>query len=262
MIDQPDRAERSDASGEAQRPAPAGGDGPGAPGAAANLGEIMGQVARSLQEQHGDVESTLEAITSAAVGSVPGAEYCGVTLVIDRKRVESRAPTGDLPRQIDVVQQELREGPCFDAVFEHSTFRLDDPSAETRWPRFLARTQELGLGSMLSFQLFVTGGSLGALNMYATRPHAFGEESESIGLVFATHGAVALAGAQHEQRLRRAVDSRDLIGIAKGILMERYKVTADRAFHLLVHASSVTNRKLVDIAEELSATGTLPVDLG
>jgi GAF domain-containing protein len=234
-------------------------DGPAVnPGAASNLGEIMGQVARSLQEEHGDVEGTLRAITHAAVGSVPGTDEAGITLVLDRRKIESRAPTGDLPREIDRAQERLGEGPCLDAVFEQPTVRIGDIGDEDRWPRFTAEAAELGVRSMLSFRLFVTGGNLGALNLYSVHPRAFDEESESSGLVFASHAAVALAGAQQEDQLRAALASRDLIGQAKGILMNQFKLTADQAFQVLVRASTRTNRKLSDIAEELCATGALP----
>jgi GAF domain-containing protein len=254
----PDRAGRSAQSDQPQRPATASGGEAGTPGPVPNLGEIMGQVARSLQEEHGDVEGTLQAITQAAVHSVPGTDQGGISLVLDRRRVQSRAPTGDLPLKLDRAQERLGEGPCLDAVFEQQTVRIDDIREEDRWPRFAAEAGELGMRSMLSFQLFVTGGNLGALNLYALRPHAFGEESESIGLVFASHAAIALAGAQHEEHLRSALASRDLIGQAKGILMNQFKLTADQAFHVLVRASSHTNRKLTDVAEELCATGVLP----
>ncbi|SHF88822.1 GAF and ANTAR domain-containing protein [Geodermatophilus nigrescens] len=258
MNDSPDRAGRSEQSGEEQRPAPTSGSGRAPHGSGSDLGEVMSQVARSLQEEHGDVGATLEAITSAAVHSVPGTDECGITLVIKRRKVESRAPTGDLPRRIDRLQERLGEGPCLDAVYEEQTVRIDDIREERRWSRFAAEAARLGVRSMLSFQLFVTGGTLGALNLYAQEPRAFGEEAESIGLVFASHGAIALAGAQAEEHLRVAVASRDLIGQAKGILMERYKITADDAFRLLVTTSSRTNRKLVTIAEELSVTGAMP----
>jgi hypothetical protein len=86
---------------------PVSGDGPAYEEALSNLGEVMGQVARALQEEHGDVEATLEAITRSAVHSVPGAQDCGITLVTDRRRVESRAPTGEIPRKIDRLQEEL-----------------------------------------------------------------------------------------------------------------------------------------------------------
>ncbi|WP_448624824.1 GAF and ANTAR domain-containing protein [Geodermatophilus sp. URMC 64] len=253
MGSQPDRGGRSEQSRRERDSAPTGGG-----TAITTLGDVMSHLARSLQRQHGDVEATLEAITAGAVGAVPGAEAASVSYVQGRRRVESRAATGDLPRKVDDVQTRLQEGPCLDSVWHQKTVRIDDMAAEERWPRFAAEAAGLGIGSNLSLQLFVEGDNLGALNLYAGRPHAFGEESEDVGLVFATHAAVALSGAQQEENLQRAVSSRDLIGQAKGILMERYRLTGDQAFALLVGASSRTNRRLLDIAEELSATGDLP----
>jgi GAF domain-containing protein len=217
----------------------------------------MGQVARALQQEHADVESTLAAITRAAVGNVPGADECAVTLVTGRRRVECRAATGDLPRAVDAAQERFGEGPCLSAVFEETTVRLDDLAHEQRWPRFAAAVAGLGMGSMLSFQLFVTGGNLGALNLYSRRPHAFSAEDESIGVVFASHAAIALAGAQQEERMRTAMGTRELIGQAQGILMERFKITGDAAFQVLVRASSHTNRRVTDIAADLVSTGVL-----
>jgi GAF domain-containing protein len=223
-----------------------------------NLGEVMGELARALQEEHGDVSKTLEAITAAAVRSVPGTDECGITLVTGRRRVESRAPTGELPRTVDGIQERLAEGPCLSAVYEQQTVLVDDIPSERRWPRFAAEVADLGVGSMLSFQLFVTGGNLGALNLYSREPHGFDADAESIGLVFATHAAVALAGAQQEERMRSAMTSREVIGQAQGILMERFRFTGAQAFQVLARASSHTNRKVADIAEELTATGDLP----
>ena len=254
----PARGGRSRESNEEQKPAPASGDGSGTPGAAGNLGEIMGQVARSLREKHHDVEATLQAITAAAVGAIPGAEHCTVTYVTGRRLVEPRAATGELPRQLDEFQDRVQEGPGLDAVWDQKTVRIEDMRTESRWPRFTAEATRLGVLSAVSFQLFVTGGNLGALDVYACTPHAFGEESEDVGLDFAAHAAVALAGARDQQELLKAVTSRDLIGQAKGILMERYRLTADQAFDTLARVSQQTNRKLVDIATELAQTGALP----
>ncbi|WP_091213515.1 GAF and ANTAR domain-containing protein [Geodermatophilus siccatus] len=258
MGEESPRANRSAGSREEQGPALLSGDGRSGPGGACGLGEVMGRVARSLQEQHGDVEATLRTLTDTAVGIVPGAEECTVTYVTGRRRVEPRAATGDLPRQVDEAQNRMQEGPCLDAVWEAETVRVDDMRTETRWPRFAAEAVELGALSSLSIQLFVEGDDLGALNLYARQPHAFGEESEDVGLVLAAHAAVAVAGAQNEEHLRRAVSSRDLIGQAKGILMERYKLTGDQAFEVLARVSQQTNRRLVDVADELTRTGSVP----
>lgn len=162
-MDEPDRAGRSAQSNEAQLPlAQSGGT---TPQSAADISEVMGQVARELQQEHGDVGATLEAITRSAVTSVPGADDCGITLVTGRRKVESRAPTGDMPREVDVLQDRLGEGPCLDAIYEQVTVRIDDLGAEERWPSFTEGAAGLGIGSMLSFQLFVTSGNLGALNL-------------------------------------------------------------------------------------------------
>jgi GAF domain-containing protein len=256
--DEPRRADRSAGSTEQQRPAPTSGDRRGAPAVSGELSEVMEQVARSLQEEHGDVEATLQTLTGTAVGIVPGAEECTITYVTGRRRVEPRAATGDLPQQVDEMQGAVQEGPCLDAVWEHETVRIDDMRTETRWPRFAAEVAALGVLSSLSLQLFVEGDNLGALNLYARQPHAFGEASEDVGLLLAAHAAVAVAGARNEEHLRRAVGSRDLIGQAKGILMERYKITADQAFQVLARVSQQTNRRLTDIADELTRTGSVP----
>jgi transcriptional regulator with GAF, ATPase, and Fis domain len=145
-----------------------------------------------------------------------------------------------------------------DAVWEQRVVRVDDLSVEDRWPQFVEQAAALGVGSMMCFQLFVTGDRLGAFNMYSRTAGAFGTDSEEIGEMLAAHAAVALAGAEHEQNLRAGMSSRDVIGQAKGILMERYKLTADQAFGVLTRVSQELNRKLVDIAGELTDTGTVP----
>jgi GAF domain-containing protein len=223
-----------------------------------SLPDAMSRVARRLQEVHGDVEATLQAITAAAARTIPHTDECGVTYVIAREKLEPRASTGDLPRQVDALQDRLGEGPCVDAVWEQQVVRVDDVRTDQRWPNFAAEAAALGVGSMLCFRLFVVGDALGALNLYARIPGAFDDHSLDVGLMFASHAAVALAGAEHEDNLRRGMDHRDLIGQAKGILMERHKLTAAQAFTVLATVSQQMNRKLFDIAGELADTGQVP----
>lgn len=111
---------------------------------------------------------------------------------------------------------------------------------------------------MLSLQLFVEGDNLGALNLYARVPNAFTDESEQVGPLFAAHAAIAYAGVRKEAHLANAIVNRDVIGQAKGILMERYKIPGERAFLLLSRASQRSNRKLHDVAEELVHSGIVP----
>jgi len=224
----------------------------------ADLGDVMSRAARELQEEHGDVEATLQRITALAVGTVPNVEDCSISYVIARKKVEPRASTSDLPGKVDALQSEIEQGPCMDAVWDEEVVRVDDVRGDERWPEFAAKAADLGVGSMMCFQLFVEGDQLGALNLYSRSPGAFDGESEEIARMLAAHAAIALAGAEHETNLRKGLDSRDLIGQAKGILMERHKLTADQAFGVLTRVSQEMNRKLAEVARELTETGSVP----
>jgi transcriptional regulator with GAF, ATPase, and Fis domain len=221
------------------------------------LAEDFSELARSLEE-HDDPDVMLAEIIAAAVATVPGVDEGSVSVVTGRRNIGSQAPTGDLPAQVDALQEETQQGPCLDAAYEQLTVRVDDMASETRWPEFARRASQAGAASMLSLQLYVEGDNLGALNLYSRTPNAFDDESEQVGLLFASHAAVAYAGVRKEAQLAQAVDSRDLIGQAKGILMERYKITPERAFLVLTRASQNSNRKLQDIATELVRHGSVP----
>lgn len=221
-----------------------------------DLAARLSELARILQHED-DLDDTLQAITHAAVDTVPGARYAGIAMVEGRREVRTRAGTDDLVYAVDQAQYDTGEGPCLATLYDERTVRLPDLSAETRWPRFTARVADLGVGSMLSLQLFVEADNLGALNLYASDTDAFGDKSEQVGLMFAAHAAVAMAGALKAQQLTRAMDIRDLIGQAKGMLMERHRLTGEQAFALLVRVSQHTNTKLVDVARSLVDTGAL-----
>ena len=217
----------------------------------------LSDLARAL-ERPADVADTLDAIVRAAVRTVPGAEHASISMVRRPQQVVTRASTSELPRAVDHVQYETGQGPCLDTLFQQQTVRMPDVLSERRWPEFTRRAVELGVGSMLALQLYVDSDSLGALNLFSTEPGAFGDESEHVGLLFASHAAIAMVGAEQQHQLRSAMSTRDLIGQAKGILMERFKITGDRAFRVLVHASQTSNRRLSDIAQDLVDSGELP----
>lgn len=220
------------------------------------LADHLGQVARVLQaEEHTD--AMLDELVAAAVRLVPGAQDASLSLVTRRRQVVSQHQTSDLAVQLDALQTEIGDGPCLNAIFEQRTVHVPDLGHEQRWPAFAQRAYDLGARSMLAFQLYVERDNLGALNLLSRQVDAFDDESEQIGLLFASHAAIAFAGARKLDHLAQAVDSRDLIGQAKGILMERYSIKQDRAFSVLLRVSQATHRKLRDVAEELLSTGRL-----
>lgn len=222
-----------------------------------DLSQRLADLARTMQRQP-DAPAVMEILVSSVAGTIPGAEHASISLVHSRRRVVSAVATDDLARRFDDLQQETLQGPSLQAMYEQQTVRVDDLAADARWPELARRaTAELSVASVLCFQLFVHEGDLGALNLLARRPGAFTDESERIGLLFASHAAIAVADAQHSNHITVALGSRDVIGQAKGILMERYKITAAMAFALLAKTSQDLNRKLHEVAEDLASTGTL-----
>jgi transcriptional regulator with GAF, ATPase, and Fis domain len=224
------------------------------------LATQLSELARQLEGED-DTDAVLADIVQAAVTMIPGVEEGSISVVIARKQVRSHAASGELPKIVDGLQDETGEGPCLDAVFEQKTVRVPDMAAEKRWPHFAQRAAQAGALAMLSFQLYVDGDNLGALNLYARTPDAFTDESEQIGLLFASHAAIAYSGVHKQENLQQALDTRDLIGQAKGILMERYKLSGSAAFDLLTRVSNHSNTKLRDVADHLIHQGLLPGQL-
>ena len=218
--------------------------------------DVFAQVARSLASMD-TVESTLQQIVKIAADVVPGADHAGVSLVAKRREVRTAASTGEIVEKIDAAQYETGEGPRLGAIFEQEVVRINFHRDE-RCPEFRKTPLSLGINSMLSFRLFVEEDAAGALNLYAAAPDALDEESVRVGHVLAAHAAVALEHAQEVEGLERAVQSRETIGQAQGILMERHRITREEAFILLRDTSMARNVKLREVAHAVVETGALP----
>jgi len=224
---------------------------------AQDLSETFAAVARKLLGE-GDVHQTLARVVQLAVETIDGCDYAGVSLLRGRD-IESPAQTDEMVGIADRLQVRLSEGPCLSAIREHQTVQIDDLSTDQRWPQWGPKvSRELGVRSMLAFQLYNSRASLGALNLYSKHTNAFDDDALGVGLVFASHAAVALTGAQIEENLQRAVQTRNLIGQAQGILMERFALSADKAFELLRRVSQQQNVKLRDVAMRLVTTRATP----
>lgn len=218
--------------------------------------ERLAEVASLLDA--GSVHETLQRIVDLAVKTIPGCEHAGVSIVHGSK-IATPAASDAVPLRVDAIQYEVGEGPCLNAIAESQTFKTDDLAKETRWPKFSARAQEeTGVSSMLAFRLFARGHTLGALNLYSKERAAFGEEADEIGVLFAALAGAALGAAQTEEGLKIALRSRDVIGQAKGILMERHRITDDQAFEMLSRGSQRLNIRLAAVAERVARTGESP----
>jgi GAF domain-containing protein len=232
-------------------------DSDGEPQDAMELAEAFAEIARALLSEPG-LDEVLQHIVDSAVKTVPGCESAGISF-IERRRITTAAASDEVPRQVDHVQYETDQGPCLDAIREHAVFVVDDLREEPRWPAFAERAaDETGVRSMLAVRLFAEADTLGALNMYSMRPVGFGDDSRAVGAVFAAHAAVAISSSQREENLQKALQSRDVIGQAKGILIAHEHMTADEAYAALKQASQHLNLKLREVADRVVYTGVLP----
>ncbi|WP_445183492.1 GAF and ANTAR domain-containing protein [Pseudonocardia sp. Cha107L01] len=214
------------------------------------LAQRMSELAGRLQDEDSR-DGTLRAIVHSALDLVPGTQWAGISL-IQGKRVTAEASSHDLVSELDQLQSDFDEGPCLSAIRQHHTVRIADLAQPGQpWPRFAAAAAESGVRSMMSLRLFVRRETLGALNLYAAQPDAFTPDSEILADLLAQHASVALAGATREHHLNAALVNRDVLGQAKGILMQRDRLTTLQAFQLLVRTSQETNIKVADVARWL-----------
>lgn len=203
-----------------------------------------------------DVEDTVQSIAEHAKRSL-ACDFAGI-MIVRNKRIETAAATDDIVALADKIQMELGEGPCLEAIWEHDTFLVDDTQTEHRWRRFMVQVAELGMRSMLSIRLHASHQTLGALNLYSVPVRQFDDDDISLAHLFGQHASVALATALNEEGLRRAIDSRHLIGQAQGILMERFGISSSQAFAVLRRYSQDGNLKLREVAEHLIGSRALP----
>jgi GAF domain-containing protein len=211
----------------------------------------------------GSVADTLTQVVDLAVATIDGCDYAGLFL-LERDVVTSPVHSDSLVDEVDALQHDSGEGPCLDAIAHRQIFYTEDSAEDPRWPRFGPRANAAGIRSVLALPL-VTDGSPGALNLYARFPAAFGVADRAKGVILASLAGLAVSVARsHENEERRAenltsaLGTRELIGQAQGILMERERVTSDQAFDILRRASQHLNRKLRDVAQDLVDTGAKP----
>jgi GAF domain-containing protein len=218
-----------------------------------DLAQRMAELARAVAAPR-SVDDVLSDVTTTAKELIPGTDTAGVLLIAGGGKFESLAATDDLPHRLDEVQMKYKEGPCVQAAIDELIVRTDDFREEQRWPRYSAAMVELGVLSGLSFKLYTSDRTAGALNLFSLKPNAFDAEAETIGAVLAAHAAAAILASRQGQQLESALSTRDRIGQAKGIIMERFGVDDVRAFDMLRRLSQDSNTKLIDIAQRVIDT--------
>jgi GAF domain-containing protein len=219
----------------------------------AALLDQMGAVLLSTET----IGTTIELVTQLATETIPATAGAGLTL-IDHHGKRSVAASNPLVQQADLLQYELDDGPCLTAWRDQVTVRIDDVTAETRWPRWSAAAAELGLRSMLIVPLVAGGTSIGAIKVYSHQRHAYDARAERVLSLFAHQAAILLTNTQTLSDARDATGNlaaallnRDIIGQAKGVLIAQGAPDEQAAFAMLASASQRSNLKLPEVARQL-----------
>ncbi len=181
------------------------------------------------------VDAALRLVVALAKATVGGAD--GVSVSLDRRgRLRTVAATDETIMQMDRDQYATAQGPCVAAAAEGRWFHVQSLAAETRWPEFVPRAIEGGIGSILSTPLLVGARSVGALNIYSTAEAAFGGPEQDLAAMFASQASGILASARTDagteefgRRLQGGLRVREVIAQAQGVLMERTGSGADEA---------------------------------
>jgi GAF domain-containing protein len=204
-----------------------------------------------------DLRGVLSRVAELARRTLPGAAEVSVTLVQGR-RAHTAVSTGELALRLDERQYEDGKGPCLDASEGKVALSLPDMANEDRWPEWAQIASAAGAGSSLSIGLPIEEQMGGALNVYATKPYAFDDETITLSETFAGFAAVAIANAHLydatttlAQHMQAAMESRAVIEQAKGIIMGERRCTAGEAFAVLTTVSQNSNRKVRDVAAAL-----------
>jgi GAF domain-containing protein len=232
------------------------------PESEADLSADLSRMATTLFSA-GSTSETLTRVVGLAVSTIEGCDYAGVFLVVDGEVTEPVC-TDPLAAEVDGLQHRLNEGPCLAAMAQGVTLYAEDLADDGRWPTFGPAATAAGVRSVLALPLLVPGVP-GALNLYARYPRAFGVIDRGQALLLAGMAGLAYASIRtHEDDERRATNlhaalaTREVIGQAQGILMEREHLSSHEAFDILRRASQHLNLKLRDVAQNLVDTGERP----
>ncbi|HEV7419116.1 MAG TPA: GAF and ANTAR domain-containing protein [Mycobacterium sp.] len=220
---------------------------------ARELSALVETLLKSVQQsQPAEIDDALAEITATAAHALTPAQYAGITVATRGGVVRTASSTGPYPSVLDDIQQRHHEGPCLSAAWEHHIVRIPDLRVETRWPAYCRdAVAHTPVKTVMSFQLFVDHRTMGALNFYAERPHVFDDEAVELGWMLATNTALAWNLLRRDQQFRSALTSRDLIGQAKGMIMERFRVDAVQAFELLRRLSQDSNTPVAGVARRV-----------
>jgi GAF domain-containing protein len=208
------------------------------------------------------LDAILELVVSLTSRTLPSATGVSVTLVREGE-FTTATYSNEITKRVDEWQYAMGEGPCLSAATDGQVYLSHDISSDARWPDFGQMATKEGITSVLAVPFVPMGQPIGTLNIYASERFSFDEDHVDIAKLFAEQAAIVIANSVAYSdailtngQLQDALESREVIGQATGVLMERERVSADRAFEILSDVSMRTNRKVREVAADVVSSVT------
>ena len=224
--------------------------------------DVHDEIARMSRLAHGahgramPVDDVLEVVAATACRLLPPVDHVSISLVRHHRsgRVlrEKTVATGDPSRLFANSQWEDGTGPGIDAIVSGAVVTVDDVEAEPRWPHLMdVVRRSTPIRSSLCVAMTAADRDIGIIVMHSEHPHAFDTDSIDVAQMLGVHAAIAVSAARREEQFDQALASRDVIGQAKGMIMERFGVDADRAFSMLATLSQESNTPVARVSQKL-----------
>jgi len=229
--------------------------------------DVHGEIARMALTAHGaagrgmPVDDVLEVITSTVRKLLPQVDHVSISLVKHRRsgRVqrEKTVATGNSPMLFADTQWEDGDGPGIDAIASHDVVTVDDVDAEPRWPQLMEVVRRrTPIRSSLAVAMTAADTDVGIIVMHSESRHAFDPGSIGTAQTLGVHAGIAVSTARRGEQFAQALASRDVIGQAKGMIMERFGVDADRAFAMIATLSQESNTPVAQVSRQLVSRAT------
>jgi GAF domain-containing protein len=206
------------------------------------------------------VDTALNTITSLATDTIAGSVGSGVSLLDPGGRRTTSAATDPVVERLDTLQYQLDEGPCLSAWRDRAVVGSDALDTEQRWPTWTGRAREMGMRSVLSAPLIDGDRVMGAMKVYSTLPEAYGERAAEVLRRLASQAAIFVGNVLAVQAAERLSDdmkdslrTRDLLAMARGIVMARRGIEAEEANRYLMTESDRSRVPIRELAQRMVA---------
>ncbi len=217
--------------------------------------EAFSELAQRIHTSE-DYENSLRRITETATEPIRGCDSASMSL-LEKGAPVTHAATDQAALDADQIQYDENEGPCLDAAMEHPWVYANNLAIDQRWHKSSRRiADEIGMQSLISCRLTLDAApnhALGGLNLYSRSVDAYTDEDQMMSILLASLGAVVVDASRQQAHLRAAIESRQVIGEAIGILRSQQNVSSEAAFQMLSNASQRMNVKLRELALKITS---------